>query len=98
MSDLAPNAQQVVGVPRHDSSHYGKMVTAEQRVYILHSQACLDSGRDLRACPFSRALDHGIDEDMWEGWEDQPVLLATLIPDDFDVHRLSLVPLRRLGA
>lgn len=39
-----PKIQQIVGVYRHDTLHYGRAVTAEQRVYILHSRECLDSG------------------------------------------------------
>jgi hypothetical protein len=98
MSDLAPNAQQVVGVLRHDLSHLGKMVTTEQRVYILHSQSCLDSGRDLRTCPFSCALDRGIDEEAWDGFEDVPVLLAVLRLGDYDpVGTGRLIPLKVMG-
>lgn len=89
MSDYAPNALQVVGVPRHTFSHYGRWVTEEQRVYVLHSQECLDCGRDLLDCRFSVALDQGVDPLWWMGFKDVLVLLG--IVDE------RLVPLKELG-
>lgn len=77
MSEIVPSSEieAIVGVPRHRSIHYGRAVSAEQRVYILHSQRCKDSGVDLRDCRFSVALDRGINVRSWSGWEDKPVLL-----------------------
>jgi hypothetical protein len=75
----------IVGISRHPARHYARAVSAEQRVYILHSQECLDSGIDLRDCDYSRALDYyGIDPGCWV--EDQPVHVAIsaegeLLPD-----------------
>lgn len=67
MSDLvgSDRIEQIVGVARHPTWHYARAVSAEQKVYILHSQKCLDSGIDLRDCVFSHALDRGIDLDHW---------------------------------
>lgn len=78
MSDLvdASQIERIVGVKRHRQAHYGRAVSAEQTVYILHSQRCLDSGIDLRDCRFSRALDQGIRPSSWEGHEDVPVGLG----------------------
>lgn len=75
MTDLVPADQieQIVGMSRQPLVHLGRAVTAEQTVYILHSQACKDSGIDLRKCRYSVALDRGIDPEMWI--EDQPVVL-----------------------
>lgn len=74
--------ERIVGVSRHATEHYGRAVSAEQTVYILHSQECKDTeaaGFDLRECPFSVALDQGIDKPFpWTGWrrvQDQPVRL-----------------------
>lgn len=81
MSALVPGDQieAIVGVSRHDIDHYARAVSAEQTVYILHSRQCLDSGRDLRECPYSLALDnYGIDVDDWI--EDEPVVV--MIDDD----------------
>ncbi|GAA2180924.1 hypothetical protein GCM10009785_13700 [Brooklawnia cerclae] len=82
MSDLVDHSQieQIVGAKRHPTDHWGRAVSADQTVYILHSQACLDSGIDLRECPYSQALDRGI-EDLgpWTRWrmtQGQPVRLA----------------------
>lgn len=78
MSDLVPasDIERIVGVDRHRKVHYGRAVSAEQRVYVLHSHECKDSGIDLRDCPYSVALDRGIDERDWSGREDVPVELA----------------------
>lgn len=54
-------------------------MSAEKQVYILHSQACKDSGIDLRECEYAVALDRGIEHFFpWNGWrnvQDQPVEL-----------------------
>lgn len=75
MSDLVDptEIEGVVGVQRHATRHYARAVSAVRTVYILHSQRCKDSGIDLRECLFSQALDNGIDDADWDGWEDQPV-------------------------
>lgn len=89
MSELvAPTEiEGIVGARRDPTDHLGRAVSAEQTVYILHSQACKDSGIDLRDCPYSRALDRGIDLDHWV--EDVPTKLCIedgeLLQDDIDV-------------
>ena len=52
------------------------MVTAEQRVFILHSQECRDTYPDLRECPYSLALDRGIELTAWRGLEDRPFVVG----------------------
>lgn len=76
MSRLEPadRIEAIVGANRDPEQHIARAVSAEQRVYILHSQACSSSGRDLRLCPYSLALDEGIDPDAWT--EDEPVVVA----------------------
>lgn len=85
MSDLVPadEIEAIVGVKRHQSEHYARALSAEQKVYILHSQGCLDDitssdpamRRDLSECPYSLALDRGID--LADGWtEDVPILVT----------------------
>lgn len=83
MSDLVPadEIESIVGVKRHPRLHFGRAVSAEKRVYILHSQECLDSGIDLRECEYSIALDRGIDDEpgIWFAWvhhQDRPVRLT----------------------
>lgn len=89
MSDVVPaeDIERIVGVPRHPILHIARAVSAEQTVYILHSKSCLDAYDDLRDCPWSLALDNGIDVGQWE--EDAP--LAVGILDD------RLVPRRLPG-
>lgn len=57
--------ESIVGVVRDPVDHYAREVSTEQTVYILHSQACLDSGIDLLDCAYSLALDKGIDTNHW---------------------------------
>lgn len=77
MTDLVPatDIERIVGAQRHATLHLGRAVSDEQTVYILHSQQCLDSGIDLRACEYSLALDNGIEPDDWDGREDLAVVL-----------------------
>ncbi len=56
--------EQLVGIRRHQTEHFGRADSTEQTVYILHSQECKDSGIDLRECPFSIALDQGIEHPL----------------------------------
>jgi hypothetical protein len=72
----AEEIERIVGIRRHPTEHWGRAVSAEQTVFILHSAECRADGRDLRWCPFSLALDEGIDAEDWAGWEDRPVRLA----------------------
>jgi hypothetical protein len=87
MTDLVPTDQieRIVGARRHPHQHLGRAVSAEQAVYILHSQECRDRYADLRDCPWSLALDRGIDEYDWSDREDQAVLVRVragrLIPE-----------------
>lgn len=75
MSELVPadQVERIVGVPRHATRHFARAVSAQQTVYILHSQRCLDKTDDLRECWFSRALDNGTDVRVWAGHEDVAV-------------------------
>jgi hypothetical protein len=88
MSKLVPSSdiERIVGVPRHRSLHYGRASSTEQVVYILHSKECLATGRSLSECRFSVALDRGIDERRWTGYEDKAVALGVWNDD--------LVPLK----
>jgi hypothetical protein len=75
MSELVDpgEIERIVGIERHATRHYARAVSSEQVVYILHSQRCKDSDRDLRECLFSVALNNGIDERDWSDLEDQAV-------------------------
>lgn len=90
MSDLVAKdaIEGIVGAKRHPVLHLGRAVSDEEMFYILHSQACRDSGVDLRSCRFSVALDdHGIDPYEWP--EDVAVFLrvvdGALQPSALDV-------------
>lgn len=80
MTDLVPTSEieQIVGARRHDHQHLGRGVSADQKVYILHSRRCLESGIDLRDCQYSKCLDSGIDHAWWRGLEDRVVVLAPI--------------------
>jgi hypothetical protein len=77
MSDIVPTdeVEDIVGAERHEWTHLGRAVSEQQRVYVLHSKGCIDTGIDLRDCAYSKALDEGIELGEWEDWEDQPVWL-----------------------
>lgn len=79
MSQLVPpeDIETIVGVNRHHSQHWGRAVSKERTVYILHSQECHDTGDDLRQCPYSLAMDNGINTDDWV--EDLPVQLEIVM-------------------
>jgi len=70
----ASQIEAIVGVHRHETDHQARAVSADQTVYILHSLQCLASGRDLRDCPYSAALDRGINVERWT--ENVPVTVA----------------------
>lgn len=77
MSNLVPaeDIEAIVGQQRHNTCHYGRAVTAEQTLYILHSHKCVETGQDLRECSYSLALDRGISTKAWQGFEDEAVVL-----------------------
>lgn len=69
--------ESIVGVNRHPTEHWGRAISDEEMFYILHSEECLNSGEDLRECPFSLSLDYfGIDGLQWEGYEDLAVRIT----------------------
>lgn len=98
MTDLVPadKIEAIVGVERHWQAHYGRAVSAELTIYILHSELCRASGISLNDCRFSRALDRGIRESEWTGREDRPVVLGVwlgrLVPIK-DASTGEIVPL-----
>lgn len=84
--------ESIVGTDRHPIQHWGRAVSDEQRVYILHSEACRAEFDDLRDCPFSEALDGGFFYGDWGGREDQPVMLGIdpsgwLVPAEVAIAR-----------
>lgn len=81
MTERVPpeDIEKLVGAKRHPTEHIARAVSAEQIVYILHSQQCLDSTPDLTKCAFSYALDLGIDKEDWT--EDVPLVVAVVVRD-----------------
>lgn len=81
----ADQIEEIVGAKRHPTRHYARAVSSEQTVYVLHSEECRARYDDLRYCPWSLALDRGIDVADWSGREDVAVLVRVrdgrLIPD-----------------
>lgn len=91
MTDLVPadEIEAIVGVARHQSKHFARAVSAERKVYILHSQGCLDDEIDLRDCPYSLALDRGIDDIFVE---DVPVHVTVgMDGDGWYLHPLEVL-------
>jgi len=86
----------LVGATRHPKLHQARAVSDEQMVYILHSQACLDSDIDLTDCAYSLALDEGIDLQRWEHFQDQAMFVSIedwrLVPDEGEEPLLLPLP------
>jgi hypothetical protein len=88
-----------VGVRRHPTRHIARVVTAEDRVYILHSDRCLNSRAnsttDLRDCMYSKALDRGLIASHWQDDLDRAVvviidiLTGRLEPTSVDITALA---------
>jgi hypothetical protein len=91
MSELVPSneIERVVGAKRHEWKHQARAVSAEQTVYILHSQQCLDSGVDLRDCEFSLALDRGINP---RHWREDVALIVEVINGSLRPYGFSATP------
>lgn len=99
MSELVSptDIERIVGRMRHATGHYARAVSDEGTVYVLHSQACLDSGIDLRECEYSIALDRGITRPTpWARWrrvQDRPVRVLIvkgwLLPDLMTLRGLT---------
>lgn len=79
MTEIVPeeDIERLVGV-RRQSVHFARAVTADQKVYILHSIGCKAHTPDLRMCAFSIALDYGLDEKYWKDLYDAPVWVTVL--------------------
>jgi hypothetical protein len=85
-----------VGARRHPSEHIARAVSAEERVYVMHSAECASTGIDLRSCAFSNALDNGIDMRAWALFQDRPVRvfieLDRLVPDARGAAVIEVLP------
>ncbi len=89
----ADKIEEIVGVSRDPVTHWGRAVSEEERVYILHSAECRASMEDLLECEYSRALGRGIDcgfpWTLWRHVQDQPVPLE--IFDGYVLPALAVV-------
>ena len=94
----ADQIERIVGRRRSVTDHYARAVSAEQTVYILHPHECLARFADLRDCPWSLALDRGIDISEWV--EDAPLTVRVrdgrLVPSPAQVRFLRLPPDKRI--
>lgn len=73
----AEKIEQIVGARRHPSIHLARAKSDERWVYVLHSETCLEEfGEDLTQCPYSCALDDGIELSAWAEEQDHPVAIS----------------------
>jgi len=81
MSELVDPSkiEDIVGIARAEHIHFGKLVSDEGVLYILHPFSCLQRhGDDLRQCPFSLALDNGLNPEDWDLYWDDTVALCII--------------------
>jgi hypothetical protein len=78
MSDFVPSdhVEEIVGAKRDNTLHLARAITAEQRVYLLHSVECVEEFEDLRECEFSLSLEKGIYFELWEELFDEAVVVT----------------------
>lgn len=75
----ADQIEKIVGVKRDPVRHIGRAVSSEKKVYVLHSEACLSFYENVQKdCRYAVALENGIREKDWKGFEDRPVVLSTV--------------------
>lgn len=75
VNQVAPEViESIVGVERDELYHYGRAVSDEGMMYILHSQRCKDAGA-IKVCRYSKALANGL-SDEWDYIMDVPVRLS----------------------
>ena len=79
--------ESVVGMTRHDTIHFGRAVTTDERFYILHSRECRDDTADVRDCPFSLALDHGIMGVPGVDWATDTLLVLSIANDKLTTYQ-----------
>jgi hypothetical protein len=91
MSELvgADEIEDLVGYKRHVAIHVGRAESETGTLYILHSKECKSTTPDLRECPYSIAMDRGINMSVWRQFMDIPVMLVI----EFD----HLVPMGKLS-
>ena len=66
----------IVGARRHSVKHLGRLITETRTVYVLHSHLCRNTGRDLRECEFSIAMDEGVDWTLFTEQLDRPIIMG----------------------
>ena len=76
--------ESIVGVERLDAWHIARWVTADDKIYILHSRQCKDSDIDLRECEYATAAPSQ-DFDLFP---DTPVVVV------IDYYERKLTPFR----
>lgn len=86
----ADKIETLVGAKRHQHRHIARAISLEQTVHILHSAECRTRYPDLRDCPYSIALDQGIDLTRWQGYLDRPIVVTRrdgeLVPAPWDAR------------
>lgn len=65
--------ENIVGYRRHPEFHIARAISEEEHIYVLHSKDCHKANDDPTTCPFSVAVDAGIDTDLWQYYYDAPV-------------------------
>lgn len=93
MTDLVDQTEieQIVGHKRMRVTHLGRAVSETETFYILHSQKCRDNmdRNDLRDCPFSLALDKGVDFETADAVQKLVIAPHGLVAKNFTTFEFS---------
>lgn len=86
----AERIAEVFGIERFPFEHAVRVLHSERMVYVLHSQHCVETHPDLRECRYSKAMDEGINEDLWAPFMEK-IVIATVDPFSGELSPVSIV-------
>ena len=67
--------EELVGSARLFDKHVGRVITAERRFVLMHSEQCLQEYDDLRDCPYSQSMQSNFYSGRWESHRDEAMLV-----------------------
>lgn len=68
----ADEIETIVGTRRKAQQHIARASSQDEQIYVLHSALCVKR-REITECAYTQALDNGINMEVWEDHQDEPV-------------------------